>query len=36
LKGKSVRERAKALINVANPDFREELEKEAKRRHLMD
>ncbi|KAK4527095.1 hypothetical protein GAYE_SCF34G5017 [Galdieria yellowstonensis] len=36
LKGKSVRERAKALINIAHPDFREELEKEAKRRHLMD
>eukprot|EP00871_Galdieria_phlegrea_P000577 jgi/Galph1/151/GphlegSOOS_G4996.1 len=35
LKGKPVRERAKALINIAHPNFREELEKEAKRRHLL-
>jgi len=31
LKGKSVPERAKALINIAHPDFREELEREAAR-----
>lgn len=29
LKGKSVAERAKALITIAHPDFREELEREA-------
>lgn len=29
LKGKSVPERAKALISIAHPDFREELEREA-------
>ncbi|GJD07578.1 4-hydroxybutyrate coenzyme A transferase [Galdieria sulphuraria] len=34
LKGKSIRERAKALINIAHPDFREQLEQEAKRRSL--
>lgn len=28
LKGKTLRERAKALINIAHPDFREELNKE--------
>lgn len=31
LRGKSVRERAKALINIAHPDFRAELTREAKR-----
>lgn len=31
LKGKSLRQRAAALIEVAHPDFREELRKEAKR-----
>lgn len=29
LYGKSIRQRARALINIAHPDFREELEKEA-------
>ncbi len=29
LKGKSVAERAKAMISIAHPDFREELEREA-------
>ena len=31
LKGKSVRQRAEALISIAHPDFRAELEEEAKR-----
>ena len=35
LKGKSLRQRAAALIEVAHPDFREELRKEAKRIYLM-
>ncbi|GJQ08379.1 hypothetical protein GpartN1_g170.t1 [Galdieria partita] len=35
LKGKSIRERAKALISIAHPDFREQLEQEAKRRSLL-
>ena len=29
LKGKSVAERAKAIISLAHPDFREELERQA-------
>ena len=29
LKGKSVAERARALIAIAHPDFREELERDA-------
>jgi acyl-CoA hydrolase len=29
LKGKSVAERAKALVSIAHPDFREELECQA-------
>jgi len=29
LKGKSVAERAQALISIADPDFREELERQA-------
>ena len=29
LKGKSVAERAKVMISIAHPDFREELEREA-------
>jgi acyl-CoA hydrolase len=29
LKGKSVAERAKALISIAHPDFREHLERQA-------
>ena len=35
LKGKSVAERAKALIALAHPDFREELEREAYTHHLI-
>lgn len=35
LKGKSARERALALINIAHPDFRAELRKEAERRNLL-
>lgn len=35
LKGKSVAERAKALIAIAHPDFREELEREAHANHLI-
>ena len=29
LRGKSLRERSRALINIAHPDFRETLEKQA-------
>ena len=29
LKGKSVAERAKALVSIAHPDFREKLERDA-------
>ena len=35
LKGKSVAERAKALISIAHPDFRESLEREAREHKLM-
>ena len=35
LKGKSLAERAKALISIAHPDFREELEREARNCGLM-
>ena len=35
LKGKSLAERAKALISIAHPDFREELEREARNSGLM-
>ena len=35
LKGKSVAERALALIAIAHPDFREELEREAYEHHLI-
>ena len=35
LKGKSVAERAKALILLAHPDFREQLEREARELHLV-
>jgi acyl-CoA hydrolase len=35
LKGKSVAERAVALIGLAHPDFREELEREARARRLI-
>ncbi len=35
LKGKSVAERALALISIAHPDFREQLEREAYENHLI-
>jgi 4-hydroxybutyrate CoA-transferase len=35
LHGKSIRERAKALINIAHPQFREELERFARERHYL-
>jgi acyl-CoA hydrolase len=35
LKGKSVAERARALISIAHPDFREQLEREARECHLI-
>ena len=35
LKGKSVAERAKALIALAHPDFREQLEREAREKNLI-
>ena len=35
LKGKSVAERAKALISIAHPDYREELEREARGNRLI-
>jgi acyl-CoA hydrolase len=35
LKGKSVAERTRALIGIAHPDFREELEREARTRNLL-
>ncbi len=35
LKGKSVAERASALISIAHPDFREELGREARAKHLI-
>jgi acyl-CoA hydrolase len=35
LKGKSVPERARALIDIAHPDFRESLEREARRLNLI-
>ena len=34
LKGKSTRQRAKAIIGLAHPEFREELERQAKKMHL--
>jgi len=33
--GKSLRERAEALIGIAHPDFREELRAAARRRKLL-
>ena len=33
--GKNLRERAEALIAIAHPEFREELEREAKGRRLL-
>ena len=35
LKGKSVAERAKALIGIAHPDFREDLERQAHEHRLI-
>ena len=35
LKGKSVAERARALISIAHPDFREELERSAHEHRLI-
>jgi acyl-CoA hydrolase len=35
LHGKNLKERTKALINIAHPDFRDELSKEAKTRNLL-
>ena len=35
LKGKSVAERAKALIGLAHPDFRESLERDARENNLI-
>jgi acyl-CoA hydrolase len=35
LKGKSVAERAKALISIAHPLFREQLEREAREKNIL-
>jgi 4-hydroxybutyrate CoA-transferase len=35
LHGKNLRQRARALINIAHPDFREELERQARERNLL-
>lgn len=35
LKGKSVPERARAMISLAHPDFREELERQAHEHRLI-
>jgi acyl-CoA hydrolase len=35
LHGKSLQARARELVNVAHPDFREELERAAKERKLL-
>jgi len=35
LKGKSVAERVKALVSLAHPDFREQLEREARANNLL-
>ncbi len=34
-KGKSIPERAKAMISLAHPDFRDDLEREARRNRLI-
>jgi acyl-CoA hydrolase len=33
--GRSLRDRARSLIEIAHPDFREELERAAGERHLL-
>jgi len=35
LRGATLKERARALINIAHPDFRDELEEEAKKLWLL-
>ena len=35
LKGRSVAERARALIGIAHPDFREQLEREAREKNII-
>lgn len=35
LRGKTLSERAKALIAIAHPDFREELRREARKQNIM-
>jgi acyl-CoA hydrolase len=35
LKAKSVAERARALVSIAHPDFREQLAREAREKHLV-
>ena len=35
LKGKSIPERAKAMISIAHPDFRDDLEREARENGLI-
>jgi acyl-CoA hydrolase len=35
LKGKSVSERAKALISIAHPTFREQLERDAREKNII-
>jgi acyl-CoA hydrolase len=35
LKGKSVADRAKAMISIAHPDYREALEKDARENRLI-
>jgi acyl-CoA hydrolase len=35
LKGKSIPERAKAMISIAHPDFREDLERQARAHGLI-